>query len=106
MLKNSQNVGLCKAAGNGRFALEPVKMGTQVVEKVLVPMQTWAFSKFSNFLVPDWAPGPVRMCRDRRDIAGRALKARFGRVFVEKSRLFVQIWASKRYLSVFGPFDP
>ena len=39
---------------------------------------------FSNFLVPDWALGPVQMCRDRQDIVGRALKARFCRVFVEK----------------------
>ena len=46
--------------------------------------QTRAFSIFLNCLVPDWAPGPVRMCRNRRDIAGRALKARFGRVVVEK----------------------
>ena len=39
---------------------------------------------FSNFLALDWAPGPVQMCRDRRDIVGRALKAGFGRIFVEK----------------------
>ena len=41
-------------------------------------------SIFSNFLDPDWAQGPVRMCRDRRDIAGRALRVGFGRVFVGK----------------------
>ena len=42
------------------------------------------FIVFSIFLVPDWAQGPVQMCRDRRDVAGRALKVRFGCVFVEK----------------------
>ena len=40
---------------------------------------------FLNFLAPDWALGPVQMRWDRRDIAGRALKAGFGRVFVGKS---------------------
>ena len=39
---------------------------------------------FLQFLVPDWASGPVQMCRDRRDIAGRALEVGFGRDFVEK----------------------
>ena len=42
------------------------------------------FHGLSNFWVPDWAPGPVQMRRDRRDIAGRALKVGFGRVFVGK----------------------
>ena len=39
---------------------------------------------FSDFFVPDWAPGLVQMCRDRRDIAGHTLKVGFGRVFAEK----------------------
>ena len=39
---------------------------------------------FFEFLVPDWDPGPVQMKWDRRDIAGRALKAGFGRVFVKR----------------------
>ena len=31
-----------------------------------------------------WDWGRLQMCQDRRDIAGRALKARFGRIFVAK----------------------
>ena len=46
--------------------------------------QTRAFSFFSNFLAQEWAPGPVQMRQDRRDIPGRALKVGFGRIFVEK----------------------
>ena len=51
---------------------------------IAVVWETGHFHFFSNFLNQDWAPGPIRMCRDRRDIAGRVLKVRFGRVFFEK----------------------
>ena len=41
--------------------------------------------QFLNFLlVPDRAPGPVQMRRDRQDIAGRAVKAGSCRVFDRK----------------------
>ena len=65
--------------------------------------QTQAFSIFSNFLVLDWAPGPVWMCRDRRDIAGRALKARFGRVFVEKVDFSLKSRSPSATYPFFGP---
>ena len=61
---------------------------------------------FCIFFDPDWTPSPVQMCQDRRDMIGRALKARVGHFFREKSQLFVQIWISKRYSSVFGLSDP
>ena len=56
-----------------------------------------------HFLVPDWAPGPIQMCRDRRDIPGCAVKVGFGRVFAKKVA-FRQIQVSKRYLSFFRAF--
>ena len=58
------------------------------------------FQVFSNFLVSDWAPGPVQMCRDRRDIAGHALKVGFGRVFAEK----VDFLSKFRFPSATYPF--
>ena len=66
-------------------------------------LQTRAFSLFSNFLVPDWAPGPVQMRRDRRDIAGRALKAGFGRIFVEKRYYSSKFGSPSVTYPFFGP---
>ena len=66
-------------------------------------VQTRAFSFFSNFLVPDWAPGPVQMCRDRRDIPGRALKVGFGRVFVEKVDFSSKFRSPSATYPFFGP---
>ena len=69
----------------------------------LKPSQTRAFSFFSNFLAPGWAPGPVQMCRDRRDIAGHALKAGFGRDFVEKVDFSSKIRSPSATYPFFGP---
>ena len=66
-------------------------------------LQTRAFSMFSNFLAPDWGPGPVQMRRDRRDIAGRALKVGFGRIFVEKVNFSSKFRSPSATYPFFGP---
>ena len=61
------------------------------------------FHFFSNFLLPDWALGPVQMCRDRRDIAGRALGAGFGRIFVGKVYFSSRFRSPSATYPFFGP---
>ena len=61
---------------------------------------------FLHILDPDWAPGPVQMCRDRRDIAGRALKVILGYVFVEEVDFSRRFGSTNATYSFLGPFDP
>ena len=58
---------------------------------------------FSILFVPDWAPGPVQMCRDRRDIPGRALKVGFGRAFVENVNFSSKFRCPSATYPFFGP---
>ena len=62
-----------------------------------------SFYLLAHLIDPDWAPGPVQMCRDRRDVAGRVLKVRFGCVFVGKVSFLVKFGSPSATYPFLGP---
>ena len=106
-----ERLGTCRAAPGRGLGVQttsdralPCKCKAFPKQFLAWLMQTQAFSFLSTFLVPDWAPGPVQMCRDRRDIGGCMLKVGLGRAFVENVYFFGKFRSPSATYPFFRPW--